>query len=359
MKKYDKEKLIPIIIDLMNKGMSIHQISKLEDMPSDDTIYSWIKNRPKKSRMSEEEKRMIVELYHQGKNTVEIAEILGRNDTTIGDYLRSVNLKPRNVRIYFSDSDKEKIIKMYEDGLSTEKIGEVFKVTGNTIAKILRDSGVELRGLGRITKIIHHDYFETIDNEYKAYFLGLMITDGSVVVPKTRKRSPSISLELQAQDKYIVELFEKEICGDSNTTKINKAGNAAFRGASRKMAEDLAKYGVVPNKTFKTYLPKIENSLMRHLIRGIFDGDGTVYTRKVDGHLIFGFYGTNTLLNQLKDYLIKEINISDNKIIDKKDCNVSMVYFSKKEDAKAFYDLIYSDATIYLKRKKDKFDSVI
>jgi len=356
--KYNKEKLIPVIMNLMDKGMSINQISKLEGMPSADTMYRWINNRPKKKRMSEEDKKMIVELYNQGKNTVEIAKMLGRHDTTIGDYLKSINLKPRNVKMYFSNQDKERIIELYNDGLSTKKIGEIYGVTDKTIAKILKECNIELRNCGIQTKIINHNYFEIIDSEYKAYFLGIMITDGSIIQQKSRKRSPAISLELQSQDKYIIDLFEKEICGNSNTTKVNKKGNAVFRGVSKKMAEDLAKYGVVPNKTFKTYLPKIEDKLMRHLIRGIFDGDGTVYINS-NGRLVFGFYGTNTLLNQLKEYLIKEINISNNKVVNKKQHNVSMLYFSKINDVKSFYDFIYQDATIYLKRKKDKFDSVV
>jgi hypothetical protein len=42
------------------------------------------------------------------------------------------------------------------------------------------------------------------------------------------------------------------------------------------MAEDLSKYGVVPRKSYYTYLPKIDDKYMNHLIRGILDGDGSI-----------------------------------------------------------------------------------
>lgn len=43
------------------------------------------------------------------------------------------------------------------------------------------------------------------------------------------------------------------------------------------MAEALAKYGVVPRKSHITYLPlNIPKEMFSHLIRGIFDGDGSI-----------------------------------------------------------------------------------
>ena len=43
------------------------------------------------------------------------------------------------------------------------------------------------------------------------------------------------------------------------------------------MATDLAKYGIIPRKTGHEFLPidEIPDNLIRHFIRGFFDGDGT------------------------------------------------------------------------------------
>lgn len=45
------------------------------------------------------------------------------------------------------------------------------------------------------------------------------------------------------------------------------------------MAEDLAKYGVIPRKTLHTYLPNINEQYLPHLVRGIFDGDGSIQAK--------------------------------------------------------------------------------
>ena len=68
----------------------------------------------------------------------------------------------------------------------------------------------------------------------------------------------------------------------------------------------------------------------------------------------FGFYGQHDFLQDIKKILVNELDLSNRKIHDKE--TVSMITFSRKQDLINFYDYIYKDATIYLKRKKEKFE---
>lgn len=70
--------------------------------------------------------------------------------------------------------------------------------------------------------------------------------------------------------------FKKVLISNTSVTHDGRGcGQIAIR--SNVMAKDLSQYGVIPRKSAFTYLPKnIPINLMNHLIRGIFDGDGSI-----------------------------------------------------------------------------------
>jgi hypothetical protein len=51
---------------------------------------------------------------------------------------------------------------------------------------------------------------------------------------------------------------------------------STFSIYNTKIVSDLYKHGCVNNKTFKIKLPKLREDLIRHFIRGYFDGDGCI-----------------------------------------------------------------------------------
>ena len=74
---------------------------------------------------------------------------------------------------------------------------------------------------------------------------------------------------------------------------------------------------------------------------------GSVYVS--NNYLHVSYYGSHEICQQLKNMF--ELK---NKVYDKK--SISFISFQKKESVKKFYDFIYKDATIYMRRKKEKFD---
>lgn len=353
-----REEVLNKALPMLNSGMSVLQISK----EITDVSYATLKRylgeiAPKKPRLTDEDKATAIRMFDEGYTTVDIANALSRDNSNIGDFLKSRGRQPRNRKSGLLNADEKKICDLYTDKLmSTESIGEQFSVSERTVAKVLVDNGIELRSRGVIPKIVNHDYFEFIDVEEKAYFLGLLIADGGIIKSYDREnRNLAVSIELDQEDGYMVEMFEQVLCNSIGTTKPDGRGCVAFRGSSKKLTDDLAKYGVVTRKSPLTYLPTVSEELMPHLIRGIFDGDGTVFKAKKRSGVTFGFYGTERICNEIKEYLIEKIGVSDNKVFNKTDCNVSFVYFSKKADVQNFYHLIYDNATIYLTRKKDVF----
>lgn len=130
------------------------------------------------------------------------------------------------------------------------------------------------------------------------------------------------------------------------------------------MFDDLVFHGCVPRKSlilkFPTTIPK---KLISHFIRGYFDGDGynsiSIATNKNKTNTIYytcsyGFNGTYEFLTSLNDYLPIKLNIHK----EQRNINTNTHFATKSGSTnfKIMYDYLYKDATVYLNRKKSKFE---
>ena len=300
----------------------------------------------------------IIDMYvNQNMNTVQIAEYIGCSDSGVGRVLKRHGIPrvhtPNELKI--TPEQAVKICDMYTGGMTTIEIAPLFGICDNSVAKILRLNGIEVRNAVRRSIIKKHDYFHVIDTPGKAYFLGWMISDGAVVEHKTRQnRATTIALELQEKDRHIIEMFATELGADESSVKdFQKRSHAHLRFASDEMANDLAQYGVIPNKSWISHLPVIRKDLMPHLIRGIFDGDGTVtIDKRGDPH--FAFYGSQGICEDIRDYLHETIGLNKN-TVSKTTCY--HIWWGGKTTATTFYNYVYdSCGKYYLERKKSKFD---
>lgn len=309
--------------------------------------------------LNENEKELILKLFEEGYNTVEIAKRLKRNDSTIGRFLKRNGLKSNYRKNGILKSDIQDICKLYENGKTAKEILAKYShkiKCENTIINIVARNGIAPRPRGT-QPTFNVNYFENIDTEEKAYFLGLFLTDGNVCKLKRNTNQYKIQIALQYKDKYIIEKFKRAICAENKIShyKKGKRNEAIFPIQSKKMAKDLRKYGVYENKTFTTELCYgVPENLFRHYIRGIFDGDGTVHITKKRNQFRFGFYGTHKILEQIQVYLNQQAGITINSIYNKP--TVSFILNSKQQDIINFYKFIYSNASIYLERKKKLFE---
>lgn len=310
----------------------------------------------------------IKRLNKEGWSTKQIYEQMGITKSQAYKAIRRMGLKSNCNRTMTPDSIK--IIKeKYLEGETIEEITDKYfkdKYCSGEINMVLRKLGIT-RPNGIQAKI-NHDYFENIDSEHKAYWLGFIYADGSITKKAYEKGSYTyrLRMELMFEDKYILEqmaldlesdLKPKEYYNDTSSFEgYNKPKHTAYiMFSSKKMGEDLVKLGVVPNKTLiLKSLPSIPDNLMKHFIRGYFDGDGSVYLTK-DNTIKTAFYGTHDFINSIQDFLIKELNLTKKKITDQKEANVSFVGMAKQESEK-LYHYMYDEATIFLNRKYEKYN---
>ena len=207
---------------------------------------------------------------------------------------------------------------------------------------------------------VNENYFDKIDTEEKSYWLGFLYADGYVRMKDGR--SGELKLKLKKSDKGHIELFRK--CIGSTHKIIDGISKVVVSGRTyesecsslsiynTKIVKDLTKHGCMNKKTFKITFPNLREDLVRHFIRGYFDGDGSIYDNEKRASFSF-VSGSIKFLQELENIMIKD-NIV-NKI---KQQGIS-ISWSKKKTILNFYHYIYDNSTIYLKRKKEKFDYII
>lgn len=262
-----------------------------------------------------------------------------------------------------SKEEKEKIVEYYSsEPMTLSKLKNKYNYSLPTLAKILNEYGCKTYAKASVyNPQFKQTYFDDIDTEHKAYFLGLLIADGCVHIPSEGNRQSSISITLQNKDDYVLHELKKEICTNTNVIKDKRGcSNIAFR--SNYMANSLYCYGIVDNKTEKAYLPILENDdMMKHLLRGLIDGDGNLKSKmnKSNKHVhSIGICGTPMIVEGVKDYLMSKFNLSNRKSYYYSD-TFGQICWNSIEDVYAIGEYIYSDANIYLKRKKEIFDDFV
>ena len=99
----------------------------------------------------------------------------------------------------------------------------------------------------------------------------------------------------------------------------------------------------------------IDDSLMPHFIRGLIDGDGWVSSKS---HSI-GLCGTEKIVIQLRDILVKKLNVFNVKVLHTEP-HLWMVNWSSNKDINAIGEFIYKDKKdCYLERKYNNYLTLI
>ena len=218
---------------------------------------------------------------------------------------------------------------------------------------------------------IRHDFFKDIRTELQAYLLGFYAADGS-----SDEKRKTARICLQQQDSEIVYLFKDSISPDArlytisprivtarNGMKVQGHGAFGVDITSSILVQDLVNLGYGYDKSHKNlHLPNISENLIRHFIRGYFDGDGcitgwlAIEKGKLDRFRYkFDICGkTESLLDEIINFF-KIHNIKINKNYLKRDDMYRISTSSKKELQKIF-ELLYKDSNFYLTRKFNKFN---
>ena len=205
-------------------------------------------------------------------------------------------------------------------------------------------------------------FFEKIDTEEKAYWLGFFAGDGAITDEN------KVRLSLGSEDKKHLLKFKKAVKwtgkdyyhNDTNATEVN------FR--SLKIVNDLARYTITPNKTFTVKFPDIPKSLERHFIRGVFDADGCInrairINRGKPGQ-IYIFQGGEFSIEGNKEFILAlhlrfiELGLPQNSI-NYSGKTINRIRYGGINQLRIIFKYLYENATIFLERKKKLFENIL
>ena len=210
------------------------------------------------------------------------------------------------------------------------------------------------------------DFFENINSEEKAYFLGLLFADGYIRLSIScgKYESKRLGIKLQSQDENLIIKFRD--CLKANHYKIRKeknlcSGTAGIEVTSTKLVDDLINLGIKYKKSSQELnIPNLENDLYKHFIRGFIDGDGWISISKKDRVQIGCCCTSLVFLNQIKNILsLYNIRTSiysrDNSKIKKHYKILYTLLIADNKSMLNFLEMIYNNSTMQLDRKYDKY----
>lgn len=253
-------------------------------------------------------------------------------------------------KIVLGKEQVEQIYNDYYQGMSLTALEKKYGIERHKLSRNLKEQGYE------ITKRKHpvnEAFFDEIDTEEKAYWLGFLAADGC-----NDDHRRTILINLNERDIDHLKKFRTAINSDAEITSVAGAGYGEGTTLSRitiysaRLCDALTKHQVPPRKSNILQPPNINPAFYKHWIRGYLDGDGSVYISNDCAYL--AFVGTKEVLNFIINYFkpgeqhalyARHPELNKNNFQFSFGGNVSVIRYLHQ---------IYDGATVYLERKYQK-----
>lgn len=243
--------------------------------------------------------------------------------------------------------EEKQLINDYISGMTMIEVANKYGYkTHNSVANKLLKYNIPIRSKDKtlLNKKSYKDFsFEKIDSDWKAYYLGLLLTDGCI-------QGTTINLGLIDKDAI------KYLCDNINvkyTTRNYKLTNRKtmyqFTIRSRKLIEDIKRLGLVERKTKTLQPPKLYEDEIQYLsfiFKGIIDGDGWI---EKNGNGFFISTASGDFAYWCKDILENYFNMANINIRQKYD-GFYIIGSSKKNNIEILKNTIYKSSIGMLRK---------
>jgi transposase-like protein len=325
-------------------------------------------SKPKGSvrRVPEEHQRAMVEAYLAGKSAKEAAALFGYCRGSCWSALKKFDCQTSLEAKWdgISEEKQSEILSAYNSGKTMAEVSREFGVDSATCWYIHKKSGSQSHGHPRVN-FFKEDYFESIDSEEKAYWLGFITADGHVEKTKANVR---MRLGLATKDVDHLERFAK--CLDANVPIISVVKSPKQHHKCRdkykkdyyyfsrvtlssvKLVDDLMALGVGPRKSLTVRPWSGPDHLMRHYWRGLVDGDGCPRDDSSASHRHqweISVLGSYWCMAGLAEF-VKQHTGHDGRLI-----SVGKIFrlrYRGTNLVKSIAAVLYRDSTVYMPRKK-------
>jgi hypothetical protein len=297
-----------------------------------------IVGRPRKRLFNEFE---VVERYKNGESSKSIAQDVGTGADVVLRVVKKAGIivKSGVLKRKFSEEIVNEMKRLYEGGMSQKEIAVRYSISQQGVGKMLEREDVVAR-MTKAWNTLDESYFNVIDSEEKAYWLGFLTADGNL------GKDNAIRLELKNGDAVHVVRFARAIKFFGKISQRADDGAVLLQPKSVVMIDALKKHGLnVSTKSFDAEPADVCDTLKRHYWRGVVDGDGWI-TKELDS---IGLCGTQKMCQGLKDFFIENGVVTEAKVAHSQE---NMYRFSiGSQEVKKCVSLLYSDVKVALPRK--------
>jgi hypothetical protein len=304
----------------------------------------------------------IIEEYKSGKGSDTVAKAFNIHPNTVLKILKRNNISRRPLSSFTND-DFENMRNLHNQGKLLKEIAKTYGVSRLAIKKIFLKNNFKINKEPQYRIYnIREDFFDAIDTQEKAYFLGFIYADGC----NQLLHHYSIVINLNYIDEDILHKLAKLIYVDENVaSKIVKTSDRSHEDKgvekilsihSKHICLKLLDLGVVPKKSLILKYPNfIQKDLHRHFIRGYFDGDGSINNsdKPVTGLKITS---TKEFLEGIKgaiSHICPYANIyKHDQDVDNNTYNLTI---SGNRNIQKFLNWIYEGSNIHMDRKYNEY----
>ena len=246
------------------------------------------------------------------------------------------------------------------------KTGKQNGVGERIVRRILLENKIHIRSQSEAAIIaniqrrqfnLNDNYFSS-ENERMAYLLGFLASDGTI-----DKKNNRIKIGLSSVDKDFLIMIKKELGyeGDILDYQTSNGFNVSeLTFTSQQIKKDLAKYNIVPNKTFTYTFPEsLNKKYWIDFIRGYFDGDGSVSTAGPHAIRWQICAANKQVLEKIIDFFYEEYSIEKVGILVQMKEH-PLYYFQYSTTAtKKIFSILYKENCLKLPRKYFKFKELV
>lgn len=197
---------------------------------------------------------------------------------------------------------------------------------------------------------VNDNYFDNLDSEGPAYWLGVLSADGYVL-----EKANSVNLTVKESDRGWLKLY-KECLGIEAPILKGSKGSIRVTFTSSKIVEALRNYGLHQKKSLTIkFCRQVPEHQVNHYIRGLLDGDGSLYQSGQTDSWVVELMGTLDVVSAvdtyLKPLLLFHRRTLPTKLISRAN-NFEIRYYGTTNTSNIL-SYVHRNSTLFLKRKRD------
>jgi len=307
----------------------------------------------------QDHKDTMVAAYIAGDSLRKAAALFGYSKNICSDELKRRGIKRREGQKVIPQEHKDKMVSAYLAGNTLKEAAALFGYSRCACSNELKKRNIlrrQRKDYGTSRKYaVDESFFDIINSEAKAYWLGFLSADGSI-------RKNAVQLGLAARDREHLVKFLAAIKSEHPIYEWVEESwgkeypQAAVTIYSTKLSAALQVLGVIERKSLIIKpCQQVPKRLIHHYWRGCVDGDGWITRDKAKRHnspyWIIGLAGSKEMVRGF-DTWVK--TVAKARAQPRPKGNIFSVHYGGTIIAKAIATNLYRNSHIWLNRKHEK-----